>query len=159
MSWLLRSKIVLKVFLHFAHRLWIPFENHKASIHDGVRYKCTHCRKQFTQKFQLKVHISSVHLGKKVQCERCDDQAGAGSALRAHIAAVHKGIRYKCDICGQTFRNKGAIKSHKSSKHDKKSLINYSTEDNWEYLVLFLWETRRDGFKASVKVSLNPKCS
>ena len=93
---------------------------------------------QFTQKFQLKVHISSVHLGKKVQCERCDDQAGAGSALRAHIAAVNKGIRYKCDICGQTFWNKGAIKSHKSSKHDKKSLINYSTEDNWEYLVLFL---------------------
>ena len=79
-----------------------------------------------------------MHLDKKVHCERCDDQIGAGSALRAHIAAVHKGIRYKFDICGQTFRNKGAIKSHKSSKHDKKSLINYSTEDNWEYLVLFL---------------------
>ena len=54
--------------------------------------------------------------------------------MRAHIAAMHKGIRYKCDICGRTFRNKGAIKS---SKHDKKSLINYSTEDDWEYFVLF----------------------
>ena len=53
-------------------------------------------------------------------------------ALRAHIAAVHKGINYKCDICGQTFRNKGAIKS---SKHDDKSQINYSTEDAWEYIV------------------------
>ena len=68
----------------------------------------------------------------KVQCERCDDQVGAGSALRAHIAAVHKGIRYKCDICGQTFRNKGAIKS---SKHDKKSVIKYSTEDKREHIV------------------------
>ena len=87
----------------------------------------------FTQKFQLKVLISSVHLGKKIQCERCD-----GSALRAHIAEVHKGIRYKCDICRQTFRNKGAIKSHKSWKHDRKTIINYSTEDDWEYLVLFL---------------------
>ena len=49
--------------------------------------------------------------------------------MRAHIAAVHKGIIYKCYICGQTFRNKGANKSHKSSKHDKKSLINYSKEE------------------------------
>ena len=88
---------------------------------------------QFTKKFQLKVFISSVHLGKKVQCERCD-----GSALRAHIAEVHKGIRNKFDICRQTFWNKGAIKSHKSSKHDKKSLINYSTEDDWEHFVLCL---------------------
>ena len=73
-----------------------------------------------------------MYLGKKVQCKCCDYQVGAWSALRAHIAAVHKGIRYKCDICGQTFRNKGAIKS---SKHDKKSLINYSTEDEWEHIV------------------------
>ena len=79
-----------------------------------------------------------MYFGKKDQCKYCDYQVGAWSALRAHIAAVHKGIRYKCDICGQTFRNKGAIKSHKSSKHDKKSLINYSTEDNWKYLVLLL---------------------
>ena len=54
------------------------------------------------------------------------------------IPAVHKGKKYKCNICGKTFWNKGAIKSHKSSKHDKKTLINYSTEDDWEYLVLFL---------------------
>ena len=108
-------------------------KNHKASIHDGVRYKCTQCQKQFTQKFQLKFLISSVHLGKKVQCKCCDYQVWAGSALRAHISAVHKGIRYKCDICGQTFRNKGA---NKSSKHDKKSLINHSTEDEWECIVL-----------------------
>ena len=79
-----------------------------------------------------------MHLGKKVQWERCDDQVGAGSALRAHIAAVHKGIIYKWDICGQTFWNKGAIKSHKLSKHDKNSLKKYSTENDWEYFVLFL---------------------
>ena len=53
-------------------------------------------------------------------------------------AAVHKGLRYKCDICTQTFWNKGAIKSHKSSKHDRKSLKNYSTEYDWKYLVMFL---------------------
>ena len=76
-----------------------------------------------------------MHLDEKVHCERCDDQIGTGSALRAHIAAVHKGIRYKCDICGQTFRNKGSIKS---SKHDKKSLINYSTEDKWKHIVFLI---------------------
>ena len=90
-------------------------KNHKASIHDAVRYKFTQCQKHFTQKFQLKVIFSIMHLGKKVQCQRCDDRVGAGSTLRAHIAAVHKGMRYKWDICGQTFQNKGAIKTHKSS--------------------------------------------
>ena len=69
-------------------------KNHKASIHGGVRYKCTQCQKQFTQQFQLKVFISSMHLGKQVHCERCDDQIGDGSALRAHIAAVLKGLSF-----------------------------------------------------------------
>ena len=152
--------MVLKISVHLQHTYGPKAEwTHAIIFISKERFGVIICRTQFTQIFQLKVHIWSVHLGKKVQCERCDDQAGAGSALRAHIAALHKGIRYKCDICGQTFRNKGAIKLHKSSKHNKKSLINYSTEDNWEYLVLFLWETRRDGFKTSVKVSLNPKCS
>ena len=94
--------------------------------------------KAIHKKIELTVLISSVHLGKMVQCERCDDKLGTGNALRAYIAAVHKGIRYKCDIYEQTFWTKGVIKLHKSSKHDRKSLINYFTEDDWEYLVLFL---------------------
>ena len=73
-----------------------------------------------------------MHLGNKVQCKCWDYQVGAGSALRPHISAVHKCMQYECDICGQTFRNKGAIKL----KHDKKSLKNYPTEDEWEFIVL-----------------------
>ena len=62
--------------------------------------------------------------------------------MRARIAAVDKAIKYNCDIRGQTFRNIMAIKS---SKHDKMSLKNDSTEDEWEYIVVL--RTRLKNFK------------
>ena len=44
---------------------------HKQSKHEGIKYICSKCGKEFSQKGDVTKHIRSVHDEKKYQCKGC----------------------------------------------------------------------------------------
>ena len=55
-------------------------------IHEGIRYKCSECGKQFTTQSSLKQHFQTVHEGiKNHECNQCDFKASRTENLRYHI--------------------------------------------------------------------------
>ena len=60
----------------------------KISAHEGVRYACNQCDKQFTTQQHLTRHIKSQHEGVKYDCNQCDYQ-GSKDALSFHLKKRH----------------------------------------------------------------------
>ena len=54
---------------------------HYRSKHEGVKYPCNLCGKQFTQQSSLQTHIQSQHEGVKYPCNPCDYQATTQSSV------------------------------------------------------------------------------
>lgn len=99
-----------KVYAH-PNNLW----RHKKE-HDGVRYICGQCGRQFGQKSHLNIHVEGVHEKKRFQCEDCGDSLSR-RALPEHKKAKHEGRRFICDQCDLVFTQKGNLHSHKKHKH------------------------------------------
>ena len=45
---------------------------HMQTVHEGLKFPCDECDKQFTQKGYLNVHMKSVHEGKTFICDKCE---------------------------------------------------------------------------------------
>ena len=59
--------------------------SHIQSIHEGVKYSCNQCVKQFTQQSNLTVHVLTIHEGVTHDCNQCDYEAKGQSNLLNHI--------------------------------------------------------------------------
>ena len=64
-------------------------DNHKQTVHQGVKYACDQCDSQFTQQSDLTRHIQSKHEGVKYACDQCDYQATQQNNLGRHIKIKH----------------------------------------------------------------------
>ena len=42
------------------------------SVHEGEKFKCTHCEYKAIQKGDLQRHMKSLHEGQKFQCPQCE---------------------------------------------------------------------------------------
>ena len=91
--------------------------NHKQSVHEGVKYSCDECEYQTTTQKQLTRHIQSKHEGVKYACDQCDHQATRQEHLIVHIQSKHEGIKYACDQCDQQFTQKAHLWTHIKKKH------------------------------------------
>ena len=64
---------------------------------DGVtRYPCEQCEYMATRKESLDQHKISVHEGIKYHCVQCGHQAISKSNLTQHKRSAHEGIEYPC---------------------------------------------------------------
>ena len=100
-------------------------EIHKKGVHEGVRWSCSVCEKQFKSPFTLKVHTNKKHdkvLHKKT-CDSCDFVAESTSSqtswkqLRKHEDLVHSKIDYQCERCDYTSKTRDTLKNHIKRKH------------------------------------------
>ena len=58
------------------------------TVHEGVKFACKQCDKQFTQLNSLTIHIQSLHEGVKYACNHCNYE-GSRPALRLHMKSKH----------------------------------------------------------------------
>ena len=86
------------------------------------RYNCDHenCKKSFTEKSSLKLHIYTVHEGHKdYACNTCGKSFAQKSGLKTHFRGVHATYKdYKCYACGENFSKGIDFKRHIFEVHE-----------------------------------------
>lgn len=79
--------------------------------HSG-EYKCPHCEKQFSQNRHLLEHVNGVHAGRQLQCAFCNKTYITSSGLKTHMRSHEGSYNYLCQLCGETFIYKTQYDSH-----------------------------------------------
>ena len=70
---------------------------HKESQHDGVRYGCEQCEREFTRRRNLRDHIGSAHEGRRHSCDHCDIKFTGKSNLISHTKRKHQDVKVKAE--------------------------------------------------------------
>ena len=70
-------------------------DEHKRAVHEGVKYPCLQCGKQFSQRGNLAKHKRAVHEGVKFSCDQCNYQSTQKVNLTRHRRAVHEAVTEK----------------------------------------------------------------
>ena len=92
-------------------------DNVRKRRHEGVRYDCDHCDKQFKRQDRLHHHIKSAHEGVKYVCNQCGHKATRQSDLKNHIKTIHEGIKYDCNECDKQYTDQSTLRKHILSSH------------------------------------------
>ena len=94
--------------------------NHIRSKHEGIKYLCSECDFQTSQKGNLTFHKRAKHEGVRFKCDQCGLLSTQKDSLNRHIIAKHSGDErqiYSCDQCDfRAFHNK-TIGKHTKSVH------------------------------------------
>uniref|UniRef100_A0A1Y1JYE7 C2H2-type domain-containing protein n=1 Tax=Photinus pyralis TaxID=7054 RepID=A0A1Y1JYE7_PHOPY len=79
---------------------------------ENLKYKCTFCDKDFSNKMMYTRHLLSHITAKSNVCPFCTKEFKKRSDMTRHIR-THTGERpYKCDKCGKRFSLKSTLESH-----------------------------------------------
>ena len=118
-------------------------KKHISSVHEGIRYCCPFCKKEFTRKSMLNIHvrdrckatfghkqglngniISYPEGKKKFQCFSCHKlflhlQSLSIHNINCHLKTGNVSKKYiVCNICDETYMSMRDLKSHISSIHE-----------------------------------------
>lgn len=94
-------------------------QQHK-KCHEGQRYGCEHCGKQFTHPRNLQRH-RLIHTGARPYvCPQCNKAFNQSTHLYKHIN-IHQKLPHACRRCGERFRYKTERERHKKAVHSNKN--------------------------------------
>ena len=67
-----------------------PNPEDKHNPHNPYKYKCTHCDKRFTNKYNQERHVKKEHtIGKNIKCNFCEKCFSTFGALKSHVDVIH----------------------------------------------------------------------
>ena len=96
---------------------------HRRAVHEGVKYPCMQCKKQFSWKESLAEHARSVHEGVKYPCIQCKKQFSWKESLANHLKTVHRDVKYHCSQCDHQATTKVNLASHRREIHEGVFLV------------------------------------
>ena len=76
-------------FLKTSIRSSPSLAEHKRGVHEGFKYPCGQCGKQFSSKEFVTEHQRSVHEGVKYPCGKCGKQFSSKRNVAKHNRVVH----------------------------------------------------------------------
>ena len=79
---------------------------HQRALHEGIKYPCRQCGKEFTMKGEVRQHQLAVHDKVKYQCNQCNHQTTCKKYLAEHKRTVHTGVKYHCKQCNHQVKTK-----------------------------------------------------
>ena len=93
---------------------------HQATKHEGFRFRCTHCQKEFQYSNAMKQHIMAEHEGVRYKCDQCDHTTKKKGDLQHH-KSVHEKVRKKfpCRNCTKKYSHKKALMEHIKTYHER----------------------------------------
>ena len=94
---------------------------HVKTIHEGFKFKCDLCQKEFRSSSSLYNHRLGVH-----RCQECNFDFTEKGSLKRHLQNIHLGNRSKCQnsesvacsYCGKGFLTDTMLKRHVKSVHE-----------------------------------------
>ena len=63
---------------------------YKRAVHEGIKFPCGQCGKQFSHKGDVAKHQRAVHAGIKYPCGQCDKEFSSMTNLARHRRTLHK---------------------------------------------------------------------
>lgn len=93
---------------------------HMKTIHEGLKIKipCDLCDKVSSSNAGHSYHKRTVHEGRKYPCNKCNLSYKLKSNLSIHFKTVHEGLKYPCDLCDWVFSSTKTLLCHKQSIHE-----------------------------------------
>ncbi|KRT86254.1 zinc finger protein [Oryctes borbonicus] len=83
-------------------------------------FECTTCKRRFTQKGHLTMHIKNKHeavTDKEYKCRFCPYQTNGKGDFKLHLYVHDTVKRFECEICGKRFRQKANLQVHLKNLH------------------------------------------
>ena len=87
--------------------------------HNGqYRFTCSFCGKGVDTSYNLKRHMAMEHDGPKFKCEKCDKEFTDPSNKTKHKQVCGTTERaHKCKLCPKIFKAKRYLQAHVKDKH------------------------------------------
>ena len=63
---------------------------HQRAVHEGIKYPCGQCGKQFSRKGDVATHQKAIHEGVKYPCGQCDKEFSSKTSLARHQRNLQK---------------------------------------------------------------------
>ena len=89
-------------------------------IHQGKKFSCDLCGKEFAQKGFVTQHKKIVHFMQKrptKKCDKCEYETSENRHLKSHIESKHSNLIFPCKICKYVGPSKELLILHKRRKH------------------------------------------
>ena len=91
--------------------------------HEGKKFNCDVCKKQFSTTCGLRKHRQSTHGEKEViQCPTCGKGFNCKANLKLHKKSLHLREKYPCNLCDYEATQKGSLTTHIRHVHFKGQL-------------------------------------
>ncbi|XP_054275639.1 gastrula zinc finger protein XlCGF46.1-like [Macrosteles quadrilineatus] len=91
------------------------FKSHLLKTHSQEYiYNCKICKKGFTRKLSLEIHIHKHTGARMFICEYCGHTFLTESNLRNHVKLCNKDHQHTCEECGKSFISESQLSKHES---------------------------------------------
>lgn len=104
---------------------------HMESKHmkNRIKFRCTHCEREFFRKDAWKEHVNAVHFNFVHICEICGLKFSTIKKYENHKRLMHTGEKpYRCTECEKAYATSSCLSEHKRRAHTESALCQFCSK-------------------------------